>query len=284
MVYAKPEVVLKSYLNTNDSIPLLLEDVVDSPKGVPAELFDIGFMQVRSQMTKGQILDWFKSQKNVTRELQGFSFQIPEKIVFEKKPGAEREIIRGRINNRLKVKCTDCDFNIRITHLPPQLHSSLRFDFRKLPLTGPFMISLTNTQGDTTSWISGQIQTQRPVVRTTRFIKANEAIRESDITVVNTDVTYVKDYYTNPKELIGKKLNRTLSAQSILSSQEIARDVDVKQGQTVKAKAGSENFEVIIQAIALDSGAIGDVIRIRNPNYQKMMSARVIEPGLVEIQ
>ncbi|MFN9067396.1 MAG: flagellar basal body P-ring formation chaperone FlgA, partial [Bdellovibrionales bacterium] len=223
-------------------------------------------------------------QKSINRELQGFRFQIPEKIVFEKKPDAEKELIRARINNRLKVKCTDCDFNIRITHLPPQLHSSLRFDFRKLPLSGPFMISLTNNQGDATSWISGQIQTQRPVVKTTRFLEAQESLRESDLTLASTDVTFAKDYYTNPKELIGKKLSRALSAQTVLSSQEIARDVDVKQGQTVKAKAGSENFEVIIQAVALDSGAIGDVIRIRNPNYQKMMSARVIEPGLVEIQ
>ncbi|MFN9067338.1 MAG: hypothetical protein ACK5V3_08930, partial [Bdellovibrionales bacterium] len=45
-VFAKPEVVLKSYLNTNNSLPLLFEDIVDSPKGVPAELIDIGFMEV----------------------------------------------------------------------------------------------------------------------------------------------------------------------------------------------------------------------------------------------
>ncbi len=283
-VFAKPEIILRHHVKMNDSLPIFLEDVIDPSKGVPAELLDIGFINNSSSISKTQILDWFKSQRMENRELQGFSFQIPDKMTFEKKAGAEKELIQGRINNRLKVKCADCEFNIRITNLPPHLHPSMRFDFRKLPLSGPFMISLINNEGDTTSWISGQIQTHRPVVRTTRFLRAHESIKDSDVALFFADITFMKDYFVNTKDLIGKKLNRTVSAQTLLSSQEIAREVDIKQGQTVKAKAGTENFEVFIQAVALDSGAIGDVIRIRNPNYQKMMSARVIEPGLVEIQ
>ena len=192
--------------------------------------------------------------------------------------------ITSRIVNRLKVKCQDCEYQIKFNHLPKVTDVVDRIEFTKLPASGPFMLNTLNSKGEKSGWVTGQIQTTRQVVKASRFLRVGDRLNQEDLILEKTDVSFLRDYYTDAAQLFGKKISRPLSAKSTLSSSDIERSYDVKQGQSVKARAGTSGFEVVIQAIALDSGSTGDIIRIRNQSYQKMLTARVIEPGLVEIQ
>lgn len=280
----KMEVTLKSVVQLGSSQNLLLEDLVLSPKAVPSELLEIPFEMTGDRLSKTQLLEWFKTKRMDVRELNQFTFQIPEAIQMEKTEDGYSQIFKQRLYSRLKTKCTDCDFKIKMTHVPAISDNKSRIDYRQLPISGPFLLSVYNIEGDKSAWLSGQIQTFRTIVRTARFLKSGETLQESDLAQEVSDISFVKDYYTKISDLKGRKLNRALAARTLLTSQDIERNLDIRQGQTVKARSGTPNFEVVIQAVALDSGAVGDVIRIRNPNYQKMLSARVIEPGVVEIQ
>ncbi len=49
----------------------------------------------------------------------------------------------------------------------------------------------------------------------------------------------------------------------------------VKSGDTIKVRVVGENIELGVPGVALEDGAIGDTIRIKNLSYQKILSASV---------
>ncbi len=280
----KTEVVLKSNLDSGIQIKLQLEDLILKPSPAPQELLDISVPFESGSIQKTELLEWFKKTRTERRELNLFTFSVPEKIQINKLEVNPAEMFISRTNNRLKAKCSDCDYKIKLTHFPKGQEQIDRLDFTQLPGSGPFMISTLDSEGKKSGWITGQIQTSLEIVKSTRFIQAGEKLREEDLTLEKTDISFNKDYFTNKKAILGKKVSKPMSIKSAISSQDIERSYDIKQGEVVRAKAGSSGFEVTIQAIALDSGSVGDQIRIRSQNYQKLLSARVLESGLVEIQ
>jgi flagella basal body P-ring formation protein FlgA len=278
----KTEVVLKSKLETGNQIKLQLEDLILKPNPAPQELLDISVPLESGSVQKTELLEWFKKTRADRRELNLYTFSVPEKIQIDKLDANPAEIFISRMNNRLKVKCSECEHKIKLTHFPKGQEKIDRLDFAQLPGSGPFMISTLDSEGKKSGWITGQIQTSREIVKSTRFIQSGERLRDEDLTLEKTDISFNKDYFTDKKAIIGKKVSKPMAIKSVISSQDIERSYDIKQGEVVRAKAGSSGFEVTIQAIALDSGSIGD--RIRSQNYQKLLSARVLESGLVEIQ
>ena len=280
----KTEVVLKSNLETGNQMRLQLEDLILKPNPVPQELLDIPVSFESGNIQKAELLEWFKKTRTERRELNLFTFSVPERIQINKLDTNPAEIFMSRTQNRLKVKCSDCDHKIKLTHFPKGQEKIDRLDFTQLPGSGPFMISTIDSEGKKSGWITGQIQTLREIVKSTRFIQSGERLREEDLTLEKTDISFNKDYFTEKKAIVGKKVSKPMAIKSAISSQDIERSYDIKQGEVVRAKAGSSGFEVTIQAIALDSGSVGEQIRIRSQNYQKLLSARVLETGLVEIQ
>lgn len=280
----KPEVTLNSKVQISNLMTLNLEDLVLKPQPVPSELLDIQFDNSGSVITKNDLIEWFRKNRESHRELNLFTFIFPEKIEVEAVANATAQSITSRMVNRLKAKCQDCEYQIKFSHLPKSSIKVDRIEFSQLPTSGPFMLNTLNSRGEKSGWITGQIQTYRKIVKSNRFLRAGDRLGSEDLFLEKTDISFIKDYYTDFSQVVGKKLSRPLAVKSTLSSQDIERSYDVKQGQSVKARAGTSGFEVVIQAIALDSGSTGDIIRIRNQSYQKMLTARVVEPGLVEIQ
>lgn len=280
----KPEVTFNTKVQISNLMTLNLEDLILKPQPIPSELLDISFSKSGPSISKADLLEWFKQKRETHRELNLFTFNFPEKIEIESRLDATAKSITSRMINRLKVKCHDCDYQIKFSHLPKSTDNFDRIDFTQLPSAGPFMLSTVSTSGEKLGWITGQIQTTRKIVTTNRFLRVGDRLSEEDLTLEKVDISFLKDYYTDLSQLLGKKTSRALSVKSTLSSQDIEKSYDVKQGQSVKARAGTSGFEVMIQAVAMDSGSSGDIIRIRNQSYQKMLTARVIEPGLVEIQ
>lgn len=280
----KREVILKSNLDSGNQIKLQLEDLILKPSPAPQELLDISVPFDSGSIQKSELLEWFKKTRSMQRELNLFTFSVPERIQINKLDANPAELFMNRTSNRLKVKCSDCDYKIKLTHFPKGQEKIDRLDFSQLPGSGPFMISTLDSEGNKSGWITGQIQTSREIMKSTRFIQSGERLREEDLILEKTDISFNKDYFTDKKVIVGKKVSKPMAIKSAISSQDIERSYDIRQGEVVRAKAGSSGFEVTIQAIALDSGSIGEQIRIRSQNYQKLLSARVLESGLVEIQ
>lgn len=279
----KKEVQLRGEIQVGSAIPVMLEDLVAGDT-VPTELLNLEVPVQSHNITREELLSWLKVTRAERRELASYRFKIPRSIKVEKIASISRDQIARRAQSRLQHKCTTCEFSIQVKNIPQLGGETNRIEWRDLPLSGPFMVSVTNTEGHNVGWLSGQIRTSRMVVKTNRALQIGETLQAGDLKVELADISYNKDHFTEVQSIVGKKLSRAVGISTVLSSQDIQRNYDVRQGQIIKVISGNETFEVASQATAQDSGVVGDMIRVRNLSNQKVLSGRILERGLVRVE
>jgi flagella basal body P-ring formation protein FlgA len=286
-VSAKTEVEFKSSVEIGSALSLQLEDLVNLKNqsiSTIRSIIDMDLPFKEATVSKEDVLTWLKSAIIERPDLREISFKVPQQIEITRSVGLAKSQIRQRIQTRLSLKCTDCQFQVQISNVPEIKTKTVVLDWKDIPLSGAFMLPVTSTEGQNLSWISGQIKAQRQVVKAARVFRAGDTIAEADLIMDQADVTFIKDFYLKKSELIGKKANRFVSMGTLLTSNDIQREYDVRQGQTVKTVTGNETFEITLQTVAQESGVSGDTIRVRNTSNQKIMSARIMDKGTVRIE
>lgn len=109
-------------------------------------------------------------------------------------------------------------------------------------------------------------------------------IKPDDITISEQDIQGLKyGYITDAKELQGKLLKRSLPAGSPLSSEVLTQPQVVRRGQQVSLMAKNEGLSISVTGNALSSGAIGEIVRVRNPVSKRIIEGVVVAEGVVEV-
>ena len=284
---AKTEVELNNSVEVGTALNLQLEDLVTlNSQSVHTirTIIDMDLPFKKTTVTNEEVLNWLKVAVKERPDLREISFKIPQQIEIKHLTGLVKSQIRQRFQNRLGLKCAECVFQVQISNLPEAKSKQVVLDWKNIPLSGAFMLPVTTAEGQSLSWISGQIKAQRQVVKAAKVFRAGDTLQESDLMIDSTDVTFAKDYYLKKSDLIGKKASRLVSMGSLLTSQDIQREYDVRQGQTVKTITGNDVFEITLQTVAQESGVAGDTIRVRNMTNQKIISVRVVDKGTVRIE
>ncbi len=284
---AKTELELKNTVEVGTALNLQLEDLMtlnNQSVLTIRSIIDMDLPFKKATVTDEEVLNWLKVAVKERPDLRNISFKIPKQIEIKHLTGLVKSQIRQRFQNRLGLKCVECVFQVQISNLPEVKSKQVLLDWKNIPLSGAFMLPVTTSEGQSLSWISGQIKAQRQVVKAARVFRAGDTVQESDLMLDATDVTFAKDYYLKKSELVGKKASRLVSMGSLLTSQDIQREYDVRQGQTVKTITGNDVFEITLQTVAQESGVAGDTIRVRNMTNQKIISVRVVDKGTVRIE
>jgi flagella basal body P-ring formation protein FlgA len=284
---AKVEVEMKNSVDVGTALNLQLEDLVvlkNQSADTIRSVLDMDLPFKDDTISKDDILAWLKSALQERPDLRNISFKIPQAIQVTNSKGLSLAQIKQRFENRLTIKCGECSFKIQISNVPEVTAKSVMLEWKDIPVSGAFMLPVTTKEGQNISWISGQIKAQRQVIKTSKVIRANDTILDSDLIFETADISFSKDYFVRKSDLIGKKVARFMTMGTLITSNDIQREYDVKQGQTVKTVVGNESFEISLQTVAQDSGVTGDVIRVRNTVNQKVLTARIMDKGMVRIE
>ena len=99
-----------------------------------------------------------------------------------------------------------------------------------------------------------------------------------------SDVSYDLDLdLTDPAQVVGKKLTRQLNANQVIAPSHLEAAEVIRRGDQVVINAVGANFSVRMPGEALTDGAPGEQINIRNLRSQRVIRARVVGPGQVEV-
>ena len=96
------------------------------------------------------------------------------------------------------------------------------------------------------------------------------------------DVTMIADSIASLPAVVGLSSRRSLRAGEVLRQGQLASPVLVKRGAPVNIVARKEQVQVSMDGVAMDAGAQGEVIRVRNAASGTIIRARVVEAGVVE--
>ncbi|HIJ89737.1 MAG: flagellar basal body P-ring formation chaperone FlgA [Desulfobulbaceae bacterium] len=133
--------------------------------------------------------------------------------------------------------------------------------------------------------MSGDLRLFGTVVSTTKRLNRNEIISGNDIKAKRRDISMLDSgLIQDPEQAIGQKLKISLPPGSILYAQAIDAPPLVHRGDRVTIMAKSKAIQITAPGEARNSGALGEMVRVKNLMSRREIHARVLDAGIVEAE
>jgi len=210
---------------------------------------------------------------------------------------ADTQLIKQQVENFLREKI--------IQRLPKNQHSGVRITVRnldqRLRLSKCAKVLTLKLQGQTVQrnasvkvmcedvnpwsvYISSKISLEMPVISLRSGLPRRHVVTEEDLITTLRDIYALRDgYTTNPNLIIGQELKRALKAGDVIYSFHLQAPDIIKKGDRVTMIAKRGGLSVISHGIALADASKGERIRVENQRSARVIQAKVVGPGAVEI-
>ena len=228
----------------------------------------------------------------VHKELRGYNFQIPHRITIVNNGYAANAVtIRRKLLAAWQPLCDDCKLVIKNLQMPV---IATRYANDKWILDQPDavprghfaqkLIFMTAGREPVIYWVNGELEIRKRVPVLTRSIYGGMRLTANDFKFEWRDVTYATDSSPNAKQMLGHQIAAMMTAGQIIWRSSLVREKAVQYGQIVRVTSGAGLWQVSLLAKAEQAGFVGDLVNVRNTETKKVFSARVVGPGLVELQ
>ena len=128
------------------------------------------------------------------------------------------------------------------------------------------------------------LQVRARFARATKAIARDESITQDVFEVVNGELPAIAlRRVPAPSEVVGLKARRAIARGEALTSAVLMQPPAVRSGDEVIVKVAIGTVEVTGVAVASGSGQPGDVIRVKQPKSRRLVKARILGPGVVEV-
>ncbi len=166
---------------------------------------------------------------------------------------------------------------------PEQLSGAGSFSLPPKVMPGARTIAVKFDRGGRKANKQAKLKWYQPVVYATRDLDRGASLSNEVLRVRMDTVGMMKPCAWDPSQLSQATLDGPVRAGKAISFGDVEQLQLVKSGSLVSLVANVNGLTVSVQGIALERGAIGDTIRVRNLSSKKMMTGKVIDVGLVEI-
>lgn len=135
-----------------------------------------------------------------------------------------------------------------------------------------------------TLYVSVRVETLKEVYAAARSLSRGALLSKDDLERVEINVNRTsRGYYTDAEQLAGMELNRAMRAGEIVTPSRISAPQLVERGQTVLLTLDSSTASVSMNGEALQSGALGDRIRVRNSSSERVIEGEIIGDSRVRV-
>lgn len=141
-----------------------------------------------------------------------------------------------------------------------------------------------NGQNRWSIYTTALVQVFQQVLVLTQPLQRGEILGRQHFDIENRDVTKLHDdFVTQPGQIENKQAARQLPVGTILSSRHFVEPKLVKRGDKVVISASRENFAIKVNGLAMMDGIKGQRIRVKNESSNRVISATVMELGIVSV-
>ncbi len=160
-----------------------------------------------------------------------------------------------------------------------------------------FMPPGSSTRGNTTVgircpgakpwsvYVPVKIMLSTPVVVAARPLMRGAQLSAADLTTATLDAgSLPPDYLTDPQQAIGQLIKRPISSGMAIAAGMLDTPRMVRRDERVTIMAEEDGLEVRMAGQALEDGALGQPIRVRNLISKRIIGAIIAAPGIVKVQ
>ncbi|MBN0986793.1 flagellar basal body P-ring formation protein FlgA [Amphritea sp. ZJ14W] len=135
-----------------------------------------------------------------------------------------------------------------------------------------------------TIFISATIEQWQPVVVSSRALSKGTILGDSDIYLKEYDTKSLSSaYFTNPGELIGREVKRSLASNQIISPTLVEKRLLIRKGDLVYIEARKGAMTVRMTGTAEQDGSLGEQISVINSRSGKQVYGYVKSQGVVSV-
>jgi flagella basal body P-ring formation protein FlgA len=133
-------------------------------------------------------------------------------------------------------------------------------------------------------WVSAHIQVNGETVVARKPLGRYQTIARDDLLVKKMDLSRIpSDAIRNIDDAVGKRTTRTILSKSVLRKAMIESPPILKRGDMVTIIAETKGLKVTTQGVTKQKGRQGEMIRVLNIASKKMIYARVLDAGTVQV-
>lgn len=124
--------------------------------------------------------------------------------------------------------------------------------------------------------VRAEVEVFLPLVVAKQTISRHQLISHDDLSLKRSNIAYLRrNYFTSPDDLIGQTSRRKIIAGKIISPKMVESPQLVQRNEEVIIEATFGAMTARMKGIALESGAKGNTIRVRNLSSNKEIFATV---------
>lgn len=225
------------------------------------------------------------------QDLNQISLKLPETISLNvQRNFVPTNDLKLQILTQAWETCKPCDPVIEDLKFPNLTSKeeilAFRLETSQLQRAGGFLLPLTfeTSKGRTQHWVSGRLSIEKEAPVAKRLIGIGERITESDYELKKISFGFSRDGIPTVAELNGKIAARPLMLGQVIYQANVKKESAIERGQILRVVTGTEEFEIHSSGVAEQSGAIGDLIKFKMTETNKMMSGVLVEKGVVRVE
>ena len=132
--------------------------------------------------------------------------------------------------------------------------------------------------------LRGKLEALAPVAILTQNVKRGAILHPDMVQMQIKDLSKLRAPCTDLREVLGKKITRSLRSGSVLDISSIDFPPLIHKGQVVKILINHNGMHLSATGIASMNGKQDQIIRVMNSGSRKTILCKVAAPGIVEVQ
>lgn len=175
------------------------------------------------------------------------------------------QVSAEKIDPRLNLKaCEDAELEV--------------FNPYKTPMINTSTLGIRCIEQDThwTLYVPIRISLSKRVIAAKRALPKGTQITAADIVKVKMDVSHLKQgYFTQKQDVVERVCKHNIPEGTAFNAFNLQSAVLIHKGEQVSIQAVNEMINVSMHGVALNDGALGDMIRVQNLSSKRVIEAQV---------
>jgi flagella basal body P-ring formation protein FlgA len=210
----------------------------------------------------------FQSLEVIKQKIEQYSQQQLAKTLIK-----DASVTIGSIDSRLKLKhCNEQDVRVFSPY-----HKTI-ID------TSTLGVKCSSKTVNWTIYVPIKIKASVAVLTSQNYLIRDHKIRNNDILIQKRDIHRLKrGYFTNKQQVVGKLAKRNIGKGKVITPADLKQAKLVYKGERVIISAVGKSLKVSMKGVAVNSGSVGEIIRVKNLSSSRIIEAKVVARGKVQV-
>ena len=121
------------------------------------------------------------------------------------------------------------------------------------------------------------------IIKLKNSLEKNDIIELDDIETVFLEKKHQTSFFSNKKDLVGRKLKTNLKMGQILHPRHLFESFEINSGDVISIVSNLGNVSVTVSGEAQDSGNLGDLIKVKNLKSGKIIKGYIKKDKKIKI-